>query len=98
MNFRLLLCIIMGVFTAHIGLFMLLEQLEPKPKFTLPAKPTFTSRAATVVDRETGEKTTYRELTISTKLMPNLPEIIADTAAAAAKKAPESAATAQSVQ
>ena len=96
MNFRLVLCIVMGVFTAHIGLFMLLQQFEPKPTYQLPAKPNFTSRAATVVDRVTGEKTTYRELTISTKLMPNLPEIIAETAAAAAsKEAPESADSVQ---
>jgi hypothetical protein len=71
MNFRLLLCIAMGVFVAHIGVVMLIAQFRPKPHYTLPPKPNFTSTATVVVDSKTGEKTTYREITVSTKFAPS---------------------------
>ena len=67
MNFRLLLCIAMGVFVAHIGVVMLIAQFRPKPQYALPPKPNFTSISTVVVDSKTGEKTTYREITVSTK-------------------------------
>jgi hypothetical protein len=67
-NFRILCCIVLGVFTAHLGLFMLLMHLRPQPKFVPPPKPNFTVVSQTYVDSSTGEKTTYREITVSTKL------------------------------
>ena len=70
MNFRLLLCIGMGVFVAHIGAFMFLAQLRPKPKVTPLPKPNFSAKATVVVNAETGEKTIYREITVSTKFAP----------------------------
>ena len=70
MNFRLLLCIAMGVFTAHLGVFMLLSNLRPAPRAPRPPRPNFSAKATTVVDAETGEKTTYREITVTTKLAP----------------------------
>lgn len=70
MNIRLLLCIIMGVFTAHIGLFMLISQFKPKAKLRVPPKPNFTAKAYPIVDAETGEKVIYREITVSTKFTP----------------------------
>ncbi len=74
MNLRLLLCIAMGVFVAHIGVFMLISQIRPKPKFVPPPPPNFSARERVVVDAETGEKTIYREITISTKLAnPEIP-------------------------
>lgn len=75
MNIRLLLCIVMGVFVAHIGVFMLIAQLRPKPKLVPPPKPNFTAKATVVVNAETGEKTVYREITVSTKFadVPNTP-------------------------
>ncbi len=69
MNIRLLLCIAMGVFTTYLGIVMLLNSLRPTPK-TAPPPPNFSARATTVVDAETGEKTTYREITVSTKFPP----------------------------
>ncbi len=66
MNGRLLLCIAMGVFVAHLGVFMILDHLKPKPP--PPPPPNFTVRSQTVVDRDSGEKTIYREITVSTKL------------------------------
>lgn len=56
----------MGVFVAHLGVFMLLSHLRPKPP--APPKPNFTVRSQAVVDRDTGEKTIYREITVSTRL------------------------------
>ena len=70
MQFRLLLCIGMGVFVAHIGIFMLISHLRPAPAYKLPPKPNFTSKSTTVVDPKTGEKTIYREITVSTKFAP----------------------------
>lgn len=70
MNLRLIFCIAMGVFTAHIGVFMLIAQFKPKPKLTPPPKPNFFARATTVVNAETGEKTVFREITVSTKFAP----------------------------
>ena len=78
MNFRLLLCIAMGVFTAHLGVFMLLAQFRPKPKFVPPPKPNFSAKATVVVDAETGEKTIYREITVSTTLATPPPEAPAE--------------------
>ena len=71
MNIRLLLCIIMGVFTAHIGLFMLIAQFKPKPKLVARAKPNFSAKAYVGVDAETGEKVVYREITVTTKFAPD---------------------------
>lgn len=65
MNIRIFFCIAMGVFTAHLGLVMILSHLRPRPP--APPKPNFIVRSQTVVDAETGEKTTYREITVSTQ-------------------------------
>ena len=67
MNFRLLLCIGMGVFVAHLGVFMVLSHLRPQPRMKLPAQ-NFKVRSQVVVDHDTGEKTVYREITVSTRL------------------------------
>ena len=64
----------MGVFVAHLGLFMLLDHLEPKPVYIPPPKPNFSARSETVIDADTGERLVYREITISTKLAPEIPE------------------------
>ena len=70
MNFRLVLCIAMGVFVAHIGVVMLIAQFRPKPHYALPPKPNFSEQSTVVVDPKTGEKTIYREITVSTKFAP----------------------------
>lgn len=70
MNFKLLLCIAMGVFVAHIGVFAIISQLRPKPRLAPPLKPNFSAKATVFVDEKTGEKTTYREITVSTKFAP----------------------------
>jgi len=70
MDLRLLFCIAMGVFVAHLGVVMIVEQLHPKPHIAPPPKPNFSARSTTVVDPKTGEKTIYREITVSTKFAP----------------------------
>ena len=81
----------MGVFVAHLGVFMLLEKFKPRPKIAPPERPNFSERATVVTDEKTGETTTYREITVSTKfapsastpppLKPRLPEIKPDDSA-----------------
>jgi len=65
-NLKLFGCIAMGVFVVHLGVFMILGHLRPKPP--KPLEPNFKVRSQTVVDRETGETTVYREITVSTRL------------------------------
>ena len=67
MNLKLFLCIAMGVFVAHLGVLMLLSHLRPHVSTRLP-EPNFKVRAQTVVDAVSGEKTVYREITVSTRL------------------------------
>ena len=69
MNFRLFLCIAMGVFVAHIGVVMFLSHLRPRPRTVPTPKPTFVVRSQAVTDRETGEKSIYREITVSTRFV-----------------------------
>lgn len=69
MDFRLILCVGMGAFVTYIGVVMLITQFQRKP-YIPPPKPNFTSRATAVVDPATGEKTIYREITVSTKFAP----------------------------
>ena len=68
MNLRLIFCVGMGVFTTYMGLLMLVWHFQAKPKYELPPKPNFTARSQEVVDPKTGEKTIYREITVTTKL------------------------------
>jgi len=55
MNFRLLLCIAMGVFVTYIGVVMLIAQFRRQP-YVPPPKPNFTARSTMVVDPKTGER------------------------------------------
>ena len=73
MNFRIFLCIAMGVFVSHLGVIMLLSHLRPQPP--PPPKPNFTVRSQTVVDRDTGEKAVYREITVSTRFTGTPPPV-----------------------
>jgi len=70
MKASLLFCIVLGVFTAHIGVFMLLSHLRPQPKLTPHPKDSFSVKAASFTDSHTGEKMIYEEFTVSTRLAP----------------------------
>ena len=70
MNFRLFMCIALGVFTTYLGIVMLLASLRRPPPFTPPPPPNFSVKETTVVNAETGGKTICREITVSTKLAP----------------------------
>ena len=71
MKVSLLCCIVLGVFTAHIGVLMLLSHLRPQPKLPLRPRDNFSVKAASFTDAHTGEKMIYQEFTVSTKLTPS---------------------------
>lgn len=67
MNGRLLLCIGMGVFVVHLGIFMILSHLRQAGEAPKP-QPNFIVHSQVVTDQGTGEKTVYRQITVSTRL------------------------------
>ena len=71
MNFKLLLCIGMGVFVAHLAVFMILARWRLDRLPPAPPEPVqnFSVAEAVVVDPQTGEKTVHREFRVSTKLV-----------------------------
>ena len=70
MNFRLLLCIGLGLFTTYVGVVMLVASMRRPQRIAPPPKPNFSARETVVMDADTGERTSYREITVSTKLAP----------------------------
>jgi hypothetical protein len=68
MKASLLSCIVLGVFTAHLGVLMLLSHLRPQPKRPPRPRENFSAKAATFTDSNTGEKMIYQEFTVSTRL------------------------------
>jgi hypothetical protein len=70
MKASLVLCIALGVFTAHLGALMLLGHLRPQPKRAPRPRDNFSAQAATFTDSHTGEKMIYQEFTVSTRLAP----------------------------
>lgn len=71
MNFKLLLCIGMGVFVAHLAVVMIIARFRLDRLPPPPPKPVqnFSVAEAVVVDPRTGEKTMHREFRVSTKLI-----------------------------
>ena len=70
MNLRLIFCIGMGLFTTFLGIVMLLNNLHREPPHPPRSKRNFSAREAAMFDPESGEKTTYREITVATKFAP----------------------------
>jgi hypothetical protein len=73
-NLKLLLCIAMGVFVAHLAVFMMIfsirsRQLPPPP---IPPPPNFKYAEEVVVNPKTHERIVNREITVSTKLRSDL--------------------------
>jgi hypothetical protein len=70
-NARLLFCIAMGVFVAHLAVFMIYVRvtmrIEPAPP---TPKPTFKFAEEVVADPKTGTKIVNREFTVTTRLAP----------------------------
>ena len=69
MNAKIVLCIAMGVFVAHLAVAMIIFRLRfdahpPVP----PPPPNFHVAEEIVVDPQTGEKIINREFRVSTKL------------------------------
>ncbi len=68
MNFRLWLCVAMGVLVIHIGVVMIWVNFQPKPKPRPRPQNEFRAAAKAIVDPNTGEHLVVREFTVSTKL------------------------------
>ena len=71
MNLKLLLCIGMGVFVAHMAVFMIYMRFTFNPQPLPPTpKPNFKFAEEIVTDKKAGGKIVNREFTISTRLAP----------------------------
>ena len=68
MNFRLLLCLGMGIFTTYLGMVMLFHAFRRRPPPTVETVANFVAKESAVVDPLTKEKTTYREITVTTRM------------------------------
>ena len=68
MNLTLIACVAMGVFTTFLGFTMLMTHVRGPALPPPPLEQNFRSRESVVVDQTTGERTIYREITVSTKL------------------------------
>jgi hypothetical protein len=65
----------MGLFTTYLGLVMLFHAFRRTPPPAVGPVANFVARESSVVDPLTKEKTTYREITVSTRVgrLPALP-------------------------
>jgi hypothetical protein len=70
MNIKLLLCIAMGVFVAHLAVFMMLFTIKSRqlPDPPMPPPPNFKFAEQIVRNPENGTRIVNREITVSTKL------------------------------
>ncbi|MEI8108679.1 MAG: hypothetical protein WCI46_12770 [Verrucomicrobiota bacterium] len=68
MNFRLLLCLGMGIFTTYLGMVMLFHAFRRRPTPAVETVANFVAKESAVVDPLTKEKTTYREITVTTRM------------------------------
>jgi len=70
-NAKLFACIAMGVFVAHLAVFMIYMRVTFRPEATVPApKPTFKVAEEVIPIRGGGGKIVNREFTVSTRLAP----------------------------
>lgn len=71
MNFRLIFCIGLGVFVAHMAVFMIYMRVTFNPP-PLPPRPkkNFGLAEEIVPDAKTGGRIVNREFTVSTQLAP----------------------------
>ncbi len=74
MNLKLLGCIAMGVFVAHMAVFMMVFRYRTLggPSEPPPEPPSFRSTEEVVIDPATKTRVVNREFTITTKLRPEL--------------------------
>ena len=68
MKKRTIVYIVLGAIVLHIGLFLIFGQMRALPKTRYVPPPNFGYREEYYVDPRTGERTTWREIRVSTKL------------------------------
>lgn len=76
MNTRLLLCIAMGAFVAHLAVFMIIARIRISRLPPLPPAPVrnFSVAEAVEIDPASGRKTVHREFRVSTRLAERDPD------------------------
>jgi hypothetical protein len=73
MNWKIVLCIAIGVFVAHLAIFMIIFRVHLDAHPPMPApQPNFHVAEEKVTDPGTGEKLVHREMTVSTQLAPGI--------------------------
>jgi hypothetical protein len=72
-NAKIILCIAMGVFVAHLAVFMIIFRihLDAHPPVP-PPQPNFHVAEETVINPANGEKIVHREMSVSTRLAPGV--------------------------
>jgi flagellar basal body-associated protein FliL len=68
MNRRTIFIIVSAVVLLHVGLFYVAAHTRALPKTRVVPRPNFISDEQVYSDSTTGEKLTYREISVSTKL------------------------------
>ena len=68
MKRKTLLLIALAVAAGHVAFFWYISDKKPLPERAYIPPPNFVARHGAYVDPESGEKTIYREFTVSTKL------------------------------
>jgi flagellar basal body-associated protein FliL len=87
MNRQTVIIIISVVVLLHVGLFYLAAHTSALPKTRVVPRPNFTTDEQVYHDTTTGEKVTYREISVSTKLAdPAMVQRMEERIAAAQRK------------
>ena len=68
MNRQTIIIVITVVVLLHVGLFYFASRTPALPKARVVPRPNFTTEEQVYIDSTTGEKITYREIKVSTKL------------------------------
>jgi len=68
MNRRQIKLLVLAVVMVHLLLFWWISGTNPLPKTPFVPPPNFIAKEATMVDKDTGDRTTYHEYQVSTKL------------------------------
>lgn len=70
MNRRTIIRIVIAAVLLHIGAFLFIGRLDPRPKTRYEPPPNFAFQQITYVDPKTGETTVEQRIRVSTRLAP----------------------------
>ncbi len=69
MSRRTILWVVLGVIAAHIGFFAVFSRMRALPKMRYVPPPNFGYKEEVYQNPKTGDRTIYREIRVSTKLV-----------------------------